>query len=146
MATNEPKYVTEPILTYYDAKIKKYIDEKAVQPQVELERRLDAVEKEAAVNATNITAHREELDDLEQDVRDLRSSIENIGSGNYVTNEYLQQNYSTTEQIAAMYVTEAEVNTVVNERIETKVTEVVDKVESGEIKVKKTEFLTYETF
>ena len=98
MATNEPKYVTEPILTYYDAKIKKYIDEKAIQPQVELERRLDAVEKEAAVNATNITAHREELDDLEQDVRDLRAAIENScgGSGNcYVTKEYVDSAIET---------------------------------------------------
>lgn len=89
MATNEPKYVTEPILTYYDVKIKKYIDEKAVQPQVELERRLDSVEKEAAINATNITAHREELDDLEQDVRDLWAAIENSGGGCGVTKEYV---------------------------------------------------------
>lgn len=103
MVTNDPKYVTEPILTYYDTKIKEYIDEKTVQPQQELEKLINELTKDTAVNSANIVAHREELDDIEsallvlqsddkqirEDIADIRVALENIGGTSDVTKDYV---------------------------------------------------------
>ena len=114
MTTNEERYVTEEILTYYDSKIKNYIEDKVKEPKDELsevERRVDAVETASAVNAANIASNREDIDELEiatramqETLADVRVTLENkveaTDLDKYLTKELAESIYYTKEQVA----------------------------------------------
>ncbi len=80
-------------------------------------------------------------------INNLSTTIEHIEQ-NYVTNNYIVENYTTTEQLDAK-VTEVvtqEVSTAVTEKIETKVTEIIqEKADAGELDIKVSS-ISYGTF
>lgn len=103
----------------------------------------------------------EKVTTVNTSINNLNTAVENIENNyvqnetleNYVTNEYIQQqeyitnqyiteNYTTTEDLAATYVT----NTTLETTVESKVTEVIqEKVDAGEINVN-AESIKYDTW
>jgi hypothetical protein len=98
------------------------------------------------------------LNKVEASVDDAGVTTLNIGKDtyklDYVTNNYIVENYTTTEQLEATYVTNEkvtevvtqEVETVITEQIETKVETVIqEKVDNGEITVQ-SDSISYDTW
>ena len=153
MQNKETKYVTEQILTYYDSKIKDYIDKKAVKPQNELEKRLDAVEKSSAVNTAKIDAHREELDDIEaallvlqnddkqllQEVQNKadRSDIVDLASKEFVLSKIAEAELADKDVDLSLYYTKQEVNALIpdvsNFITEQQLDDAIEKIEHPQV-------------
>ena len=113
MSSSEKKYVTQEILGYYDSKLKEYIDTKVNSSNQDvngIEDRLSSVETAVAVNSANISANREDIDEVEtslinlaDSVSDIRVALENKVSESvlqdFITKEFLNNGYFTKEQV-----------------------------------------------
>lgn len=78
------KYVTKEILTYYDGKIKEYVDDKvntAKEPIDSFERRIDAVEVLSSVNEANIKSNKDHIDENEAAILVLQEDDKKIVTG-----------------------------------------------------------------